>query len=90
MIATFERFQITMTKEQARGASHPGPCDDDVKALLTVPAIRRQFTRIPAEAIKAELSEYGTWDDVELSDEQANQERIIWIAAGNIREESRS
>jgi hypothetical protein len=87
MYATFERFEIKMTLAQAEGASHQGQCDDDVAALLTEPSIKRQLAKIPAASIAAELAEYGAWDDEELSDVAANQERIVWIAAGNIVEE---
>lgn len=88
MQATFERFTITMTKAQALSASHSGKCDDDVNALLQVPAIARQFKRIDPAAIRAELREYGAWDETELSDDNANRQRVLWIAAGNIREEN--
>lgn len=87
MYTTFERFEIQMTKAQALRGSHPGPCDEDIRDLLTVPAIARQFKKIPPKAIKAELYEYGAWEEEELSDEQLNKARILWIAAGNIREE---
>lgn len=87
MYATFNRFEIELTKEQALNASHPGPCDQDVKALLSLPKVRRQLDKIPADKIREELKEYGAWDSEELADDQANRTRIIWIAAGNIREE---
>lgn len=84
MIAYFNNFTITMTKAQAQSASHPGSCDAEIKALVQLPAIKRQLDKIPTPAIAAELKEYGTWDTKELSDREANDERIIWIAAGNI------
>lgn len=87
MIAYFERFTIQMTKTQARECSHPGDCAEDVKALLKAPRIKAQFKRLNPDDIKAELSEYGAWDSAELSDAGMNQVRILWIAAGNIREE---
>lgn len=84
MIAQFNRFEIAMTKNQAHFASHQGECIENVRELLKNRNIVRQFKKIDPEAIKAELSEYGAWDDVELSDIIANQERILWIAAGDI------
>ena len=88
MYATFERFEIQMTKEQALSASQPGKdATEDVKNLLELPTIKRQLKRIGAETIKAELSEYGAWDSEELADVEANKQRIVWIAACNIREE---
>ncbi len=88
MIAYFDRFHLTMTRDQARTASHQGKCDDDVEALANVPKIRRQLARIPDADLVAELKEYGAWDAEELQDRTANEHRILWIAAGNINEET--
>lgn len=84
MFATFDTFEIQMTRVEALSASHPGPCDDDVAALVSKPAIRRQLDRIGADAIRAELKGYGAWDETELADDEQNRHRIIWLAAGNI------
>ena len=84
MYASFNRFEIKMTLAQANNASHQGQCDDDVTALLAVPAISKQLDKIPADKIRAELAEYGAWDDTELADDAANRSRIIWLAAGDI------
>lgn len=85
MYATFNTFEIKITKKQALEASHPGPCDSDVAALVA--AIRPQLDKIPPADIAAELSEYGAWDETELQDHESNLARIVWIAAGNIRED---
>lgn len=88
MYATFNRFEIRMTLEQARSVSHSGQCIDDVQELLKVPAISKQFNKIDKNAIREELKEYGCWwDDEELADDVANQERIVWLAGCNISEE---
>jgi hypothetical protein len=89
MYATFNRFEIELTEEQALSGSHPGPCDEDVKELLNVPAIASQLDKIGQDAIKAELREYGAWDEIELSDVEQNRARILWIACGDVREELR-
>lgn len=90
MFAHFNRFELQMTMAQAESASHPGQCDDDVSRLLAVPKIRRQLDKIGPDKIRDELREYGAWDDAELADDDANRERIVWIAAGDIVEESRA
>jgi hypothetical protein len=36
--------------------------------------------------LAAELREYGAWDDDELSEHDANLERILWLACGDISE----
>ena len=88
MIAYFNRFNIKMTMREADSCSHTGPCDEDVKAFLHTDKIRRQMSRIKATDIRDELKEYGAWDDDELLDDEYNRERILWIAAGNIKDEA--
>jgi hypothetical protein len=84
VIAYFNRFSIEMTKEQARSCSHQGRCDDDVAYLCEDKKIKRQLKKISDEDLKEELREYGIWDEEELQDRKENEERIIWIAAGDI------
>lgn len=88
MRAMFDGFDLVLTMEQARSASHPGDCADDVAALLTVPAIRRQLKKLLDVELRDELRSYGAWTDEELADRAANEARIVWIAAGNITEEA--
>lgn len=87
MYATFNRFEIKMTLEQAKSVSHQGQCDEDVKFLSQEKAIARQFKKINPDDIRAELKEYGAWDEIELSDDAENIQRILWIAGCNIKEE---
>lgn len=86
MWASFNRFEIEMTKAQAHTGHHQGTCDDDVAYLLTLPKIKRQLSRIPDEKLIDELLEYGAWDDEELMDRKENEARIVWLAAGDITE----
>lgn len=88
MNAHFNHFTLTLTKEQARAASHQGQCDESVRALSEVPQIARQLRLLRAEDVRLELEEYGAWNSEELADHAQNLQRILWIAAGNIREES--
>jgi len=90
MYATFNRFEIKMTKEQAKSASHQGQCIEDVEALMENKKYMHQFKKIDKDDIRAELKEYGCWDDEELTDEIDNVMKITWIAAGNIVEELES
>jgi len=86
MKAYFQRFSINLTKAEALSASHPGDCDADVKALLRIPRVRRQLERLGNDAIRAELKEYGAWTDAELRDIADNFQRLVWLAACDIRE----
>lgn len=78
------RIELRITKAQAQSASHPGPCDADVKALSWVPAIRRQLNKIDPALLRAELGEHGAWDETELADHEQNLQRILWVAAGDV------
>lgn len=86
--AYFERFVIELEENDALSGSHPGPYDDDIKALLELPYIKAQFDDIlKPDDIQDELRDYGAWDDDELANDDDNQERILWIACGNVRDE---
>ncbi len=78
------RIELNITKAQASGASHPGPCDRDVMELSDVPAIRRQLVKLDPATVAAELREYGAWNDIELADHAQNLQRLLWLAAGDI------
>lgn len=75
---------LVITRKEANIGSHQGPCDKDVAYLRTIPRIRKQLDKIDPEALRKELKEYGTWDENELSDHDANLSRILWIACGDI------
>lgn len=86
--AAFNRFELRLPGECVADCSHQGDCDADVQNW--VDKVRAQieadnFTNKPtSEKFRAELSEYGAWDEIELADDAANFKRLIWIAAGNI------
>ena len=91
MLATFERFTLTMTTAQADDCSRPGQdATDAVKYLVNQPHIRRQLAKITDADLVAELRGYGAWSAEELTNRADNEQRIIWTAACNIREETRT
>lgn len=79
-------LEIEMTLEQAQSASHQGQCDEDVAELLRDPEIAAQLDKIGADTIRLGLKEAGTWDTDELSDNDANRNRAVWMAACDIKE----
>jgi hypothetical protein len=81
------RIELQMTLEQAKSASHSGSCDDDVKALSQLPEIAKQLDEINPTILSAELKEYGAWSAEELADHSQNIQRILWLAASDIREQ---
>lgn len=83
--ASFNRFELPMPDNAVGDCSHSGSCDLDVAHWSR--NIERPASITP-EALRAELREYGAWDAEELQDDAANWERIIWIAAGNLQDET--
>ncbi len=80
------RIELQITRAQAHTGHHQGQCDADIAELRRVPAIRRQLDKLPPPLVAECLSEYGAWDDEELSDHDANLSRLLWIACGDIVE----
>jgi hypothetical protein len=79
-------IELQMTLAQARSASHPGQCDRDVLDLSRDPKIARQLRKIDPATLRAEMAEYGAWGEAELSDHDANLQRLVWLAACDISE----
>lgn len=77
---------LTMTLDEAEGASHSGRCDEDVEALAAEPAIAAQLDAIGPEKLRLAMKECGAWNAEELADDQANRLRATWQAACDIRE----
>lgn len=86
MIAQFNRFEVELPEQCVKDCSHSGPCDEDVEFWF----LKLDTDKFPcSDAIQAELQEYGAWDEDELQDKDQNLRRLIWIAAGNIRDAER-
>lgn len=94
--ATFNGIEFRIPGEAVIDLSASGPVDDaadywadkirELTQRLYADRIGNPWTPTP-DKIRRELSEYGAWDEEELSDDAANWRRIIWIAANNIAEE---
>ncbi len=77
-------IELQLTKEQAGFGYHQGQCDADIAYLRQEPRIKRQLAKIDPALLRDELREWGAWDDDELSDHDANLDRILWLACGDI------
>lgn len=84
------RIELEMTLGQAESVSHSGRCDEDVKYLMSIPAIKKQLDAIPNSLMATELAECGVWDDEQLQDNTDNRMRLVWIAGCDISEEHNS
>jgi hypothetical protein len=89
--ASFNRFEIRLPGQCVIDCSHSGQCDEDVESW--VERIKAQiesdsFLLKPLpNLIRAELKEYGAWSADELTNDEQNFRRLIWIAAGNISDD---
>ena len=86
LYASLNYFDLYFTRQDVDSMPLSGQCDDVVSAIAKKPYIVRQFNAIDNSVLIKELTEYGAWDDTELSDKQANIERIIWLACSDIKE----
>jgi len=82
------RVELRIERRHAVSASHPGPCDLDVRALSAKPYIAKQLAAVDPDDLRKELREYGAWDASELADHKQNLQRVLWIACGDITEEA--
>lgn len=64
------RIELRLTPYQARTGSHPGPCDADIARLRKVPEIAGQLAALDPALVRAELAEWGAWDDAERAERE--------------------
>lgn len=86
--APFNYIELELTEEVVNLICHSGDNTEDVKRCLELPEIAEQINKLDPKKIATELKEYGAWDDNELQNEQDNKERILWVGAWNIFDES--
>jgi len=79
-------IELKLTKQQASKGAHQGRCDRDIMELRQVPVIRRQLNKLESSVVVDCLKDYGAWDEKELSDHEANLDRLLWVACGDIVE----
>lgn len=78
------KIEFTMPGEAVLDIAQPGPADAAVAWWKAQPELAQQLAQIDRATLASELSEYGAWDDVELSGHEDNLDRIVWLAAGDI------
>lgn len=82
--AFFDRFTLELTRDDAFYGCHPGDCSESIETLRTAKYIAAQLDVLDDAAIRDELASYGAWNELELSDPDANLSRILWLACGQI------
>ncbi len=79
---------LRITLQDAIQCSHSGDCENDVLTLLKKRYIKKQVqTLCPIQLVK-ELSDYGAWDEIELSNHKQNIARWVWMSCSDISERS--
>ena len=94
--ASFDRFELRLPGEAVEDIAQPG---DNLPAVKYWAGAIRELARElfagdegnpwnpTPEKIRAELGEYGAWDEAELSDDGQNWRRLVWLAAWDIAEQ---
>ena len=80
--ALFNRFNLDLPDLAVDDCSHQGPCDKDVDYWH----LQVSFNHITDDDLLNELREYGAWEIDELLERETNEKRLLWIAAGNLKE----
>jgi len=73
---------LDLPAECVTDCSRQGRNDDAVEYWRSILNLQ-----IDPDKLRKELMGHGAWDTEELSDHDANLERIIWIASHSINEE---
>ena len=79
-------LSLRLTLDEAQSCSHPGQCDADVDGLLLLEGISAQVETWDPETLRAELAEYGAWNEEELADHEENTRRMVWLACCDVAE----
>lgn len=84
----FGGLEFGMTLNDAKIATHPGPNDSDVEWLIANrPYLRKQLSKLSDEMMVAIIEGCGVEDAAEKNREELEM-YIVWLAAGDIVEES--
>lgn len=79
------RLPLTLRLDDVLSIPKSGSADAFIADLRTIDRIERQLQAMPADEVRRVLAGYGAWDDEKLSDHNDNLDRLLWIAAGDLR-----
>lgn len=83
---SFNYVEFELPHDAVVECSHAGRCDDDVEYWQ-----RELKLGLDRDKMIKELKEYGAWSESSLKDMDNDdlEQKLIWLAAGDIREEIR-
>lgn len=76
--------ELLLKKDDVMSGFHPGDCADDICAIAKESYISDQLNALDNEAVRKELTDYGSWSDSDLADHEENKRRLLWVACGDI------
>jgi hypothetical protein len=79
-------FAEDLPGECIEDCSAPGVVDDAVAYWVREPSVAAVLHRIAPDRLRRCLRGYGTWDNTNLADDDANRRRILWLACSTFRE----
>lgn len=74
-----------LPNECVTDCSHSGACDSDVEYWVNKLHFTEAIEAVRELAVR-HLREYGAWDDLDTADTETLAQRILWIAAGDVKE----
>lgn len=79
----YASFSLAFTPDEVSACSHSGDCLEGVRAVVRD---AQGLSDIPQDLIREALKPYGAWDEYDMEDEDANLERLVWVAACDCRD----
>jgi hypothetical protein len=85
--ACFNHLEFELPIEAVNDCHHQGACDEEVEYWQS-----KLNLNLKREPMIKELREYGAWSSEELSAMSNDdlEQKLIWLAAGNIQEDLRA
>jgi hypothetical protein len=87
-VSSSGRIELELSREEVFTAHHSGDCEPGVREVMSHPDVATQLAQLAPESLVEVLRDYGAWDGVDLEDHAANLMRLVWIAAGDLAEET--
>lgn len=79
------RIELQIPEEAIAQCTHSGQCDADVEYWVD----HVDFSRISTDIMQLELKEYGAWGDLQTVDRNTLQQRLVWIACGELADSNK-
>lgn len=78
---------IALTRNDANICYHSGDCHNDILEILKKKYVKKQVAKLDYQNLIKELSDYGAWDELELTmSHENNIVRWLWLSAADIVE----